>query len=342
MTYHVTCNTDNNYAQHCCAMLCSLFENNKECEFHVHVLTHSLSEKNTDEIGKLCNSYGNKYTIYDVDETKLEGVKFRKNRPLTKAAYYRILLPEILSNGIDKVLYIDCDMIIVGTVKELYDLEIEKYALAATLDCMPWNSIHRNQLQMEADERSFCSGIMMINLKYWRNTHATERLLDFSQKERSPVYLHDQDAFNYVFVKQWFLLPPKWNKASFSYLPAISGLAYFDIYEYVYQPKIIHFSSQAKPWLKIKTPYSHLYRKYLFDSGFEQPVFHNVSANDRLLFTIWNCKYIIRKYIIPLMPTLVMTIVADVLKFCKLLIFMTNSKRMKNFILKESIKAINQ
>ena len=92
MIYHVTCNTDDNYLQHCCAMLCSLFENNKEMTFHVHLLTHSLAADGKSFLNSLCQRYGYKINVYDVDEMKLEGVKFRKNRPLTKAAYYRILL----------------------------------------------------------------------------------------------------------------------------------------------------------------------------------------------------------------------------------------------------------
>ena len=61
-----------------------------------------------------------KITIYSVDESKLEGVVFRKNRPLTKAAYYRVLLPEVLDVSIEKVLYLDCDIVVVGEVKELF------------------------------------------------------------------------------------------------------------------------------------------------------------------------------------------------------------------------------
>ena len=44
--YNITCNTDDNYAQHCTAMLCSLFENNKDEEITVHVLCGNLSETN--------------------------------------------------------------------------------------------------------------------------------------------------------------------------------------------------------------------------------------------------------------------------------------------------------
>ena len=334
---HITCNTDDNYAQHCCAMLCSLFENNKESVFHIHILTHGLSDVYTTQIKLLCNRYNNKLTIYDVDESKLEGVKFRKKRPLTKAAYYRILLPEILEDKIKKVLYLDCDMIIMGNIEELFELELDNYALAATLDSMPWNSTHRKQLKMESDERSFCSGIMMINLAYWRSNNVVERLLEFSKRDRHPVFLHDQDALNYVFMKQWFLLPPKWNKASESYLPDISGLPYFDIYEYVYQPKVIHFSTNAKPWFNIKCPYSHYYRKYLNLSGFVNPVFVNISWKKKKTFYAQFFRYYIRKYVIPFLPSTLLLLVKDIVKILKLFTIVTNREKRRNYILKESL-----
>lgn len=340
MIYHVTCNTDDNYAQHCCAMLCSLFENNKDMVFHVHILTHGLATDNASFLNELCHRYNNELTIYDVDESKLDGVQFRKSRPLTKAAYYRTLLPEILPGNIERVLYLDCDMIVVGSVKELFELELDGYALAATLDCMPWNSIHRKQLQFEADERSFCSGIMMINIAYWRKYDVTPKLLDFSKRKREPVYLHDQDAFNYLFKKDWYLLPPKWNKASNSYLPAINGVAYFDIYEYVYNPKIIHFSSQAKPWLQIKLPYSDLYRKYLNISEFPNPVFKRIATKERIKFYTWNFKYYFRKYIIPFIPNVLLIILGDVIKYLKILYFVGDKKKRRDFMLKEGLKAL--
>ena len=340
MTYHVTCNTDDNYAQHCCAMLCSLFENNKDMGFNVHILTSGLSVNNMGQIKKLCEKYQSQLMVYDVDESRLEGVKFRKSRPLTKAAYYRILLPDYLDKSIERVLYLDCDMIVMGSLKELFDLEIDNYALAATLDCMPWNSIHRSQLQFEADERSFCSGIMMINLKYWREHDAMEKLLEYSKRDKNPVHLHDQDSFNYVFKKQWFLIPPKWNKPSNSFLTNMDNLQYFDIFEYVYNPKIIHFSSQAKPWLNMTFPYSSEYRFYLDLSGFDNPHFTKVTFRERLLFSIWNAKYYIRKYIVPFVPRLFIFVIEDIAKFFKIIIVLINRRQMKEFMLKESLKAI--
>ena len=56
----------------------------------------------------------------------------------------------------------------------------------------------------------------MINLDYWREKDAEEKLLEYSKREREVVYLHDQDSLNYVFKNQWYVLPYKWGVAPLS------------------------------------------------------------------------------------------------------------------------------
>lgn len=339
MIYHVTCNTDNNYVQHCCAMLCSLFENNKDMSLHVHVLTNALSINNEGEIKQLCSRYNACLTIHEVDESRLEGVKFRKHRPLTKAAYYRILLPEIIDQSIDKILYLDCDMIVVGSVSELFEIELDKYALAATKDIIH-SDLHRRQLHFTLEDTPFSSGIMLINLKYWRDHHSTKQLLDYSKRERKLVILHDQDALNYVFKGHWYIIPPKWNKHALSYMPDVKKLQHFDIYEYLYEPKIIHFSSDVKPWFNMKFPYSRVYRKFLAQSKYSTPVFIKIPLRERVSFEIMNIKYFIRKYIMPFIPNIVLLIIKDIIKIFTSIFSVFNRNRFRYYLVKEGIDAI--
>ena len=314
MIYHVTCNTDDNYLQHCCAMLCSLFENNKEMTFHVHLLTHSLAADGKSFLNSLCQRYGYKINVYDVDEMKLEGVKFRKNRPLTKAAYYRILLPEILAEDIERVLYLDCDIMVLGSVKELYEIDLSEYALAACQDACPYTDLHRRQLGLDMKDRAFCSGLMMINLKYWRKKNSEEKLLEYSKRDRDVVYLHDQDSLNYVFKNQWYVLPYKWGVAPLSIAIIDKVQKSFDIEEYVFNPKIIHYASPMKPWFDVWTPQRKPYLDYLKMSDFPDVRFVHVKYNSRIKAWINNIRYIINRYIRPFIPDIFELIIYDIYK----------------------------
>lgn len=284
MSFDVVINTDDNYVQHCAAMLCSLFENNNDHSIIVHILERNISLQNKEYLKRLSNRYNNDCFFYVVDESKLEGVQFRNNRPLSMAAYYRLLLASVLPMHISRVLYLDCDMIVLEDVSELFEIELDNYALAATMDSFPYSQKHRLQLHMQCGERTFCSGMMLVNLDYWRSQNSEAGLLEYAKRKREVVYLHDQDVLNYYFKGQWFLLPPKWNHVAATTicesLPEYKG---FDLYEYVFCPKIIHYAAPyLKPWINWSYPQSEYYKHYLALSKFPKPVLNRINFSLRL------------------------------------------------------------
>ena len=343
MIYNITCNTDDNYAQHCCAMLCSLFENNKDYTFSIHILSHSLSAKNSKQIESLCSRYNQKLQIYDVDESRLEGVKFREKRPLTKAAYYRILLPEILGENITKILYLDCDIIILNKIVDIYDIDISNYALAACVDSSPYSSNHRNQLGLSLTDLAFCSGVMLLNLEYWRSHNALVKLLEFSKRERVPVYLHDQDSLNFVFKNQWFVLPPKWNRGVMSFFQIHPGEKFFDYLEYDQTPQLIHYASNiAKPWYDVYFPERKYYLKYLYLSGFEGVKFDKRSFKQKIMVYESSLIYFLNKYIRPFVPNFIEIILKDTLDIIIMIgLLMVSPLKLNNKILKKRISKKN-
>lgn len=295
MNFNIVINTDDNYIQHAMAMLCSLYENNREHEITLHVLHRNLSEKSCNYINRLSARYDNYVRFYVVNEEPLQGVQFRKNRPLSMAAYYRLLLSTILPKELDKVLYLDCDIIVVRDIREIFEIEIDKFALAASLDRFPYSQQHRQQLHMEVGERTFCSGIMLVNLKYWREHNVELGLLEYAKRYRKEVYLHDQDVLNYYFKKQWFLLPPKWNRVATSVAP-LNYIHYhdFDKEDYVLSPMLYHYASVGiKPWMDAVSPEKSYYIRYLRMSGFQECSFISLPLRKRL-----NLFYITMKYII--------------------------------------------
>lgn len=300
---NVVINVDNNYMQHAMATLCSLYENNKEHKIILHVLQNGLTAKSRAYLDGLANRYGNAVCYYDMDDSLLEGVQYRKNRPLSPAAYYRLLLAETLPAELDKVLYIDCDMIILRDISEIFDIELDDYALAATLDQFPYSSQHRLQLHMQADQRTFCSGIMMVNLKYWRDNNVTPVLLEYAKRPRKEIWLHDQDVLNYYFKNKWFLLPPKWNKIhTTNRCPRYFAYRKFDYKEYVLSPMLIHYASVGiKPWYDAPCPHRSEYLKYLNLSEFREISFENISLRKTISLmkfcTMHHVKSLLLKYI---------------------------------------------
>jgi lipopolysaccharide biosynthesis glycosyltransferase len=264
-TYHIGCSTDDNYVHHASVMICSLLENNRENNIVVHLLHDVLSQENVDFLTSLVHRYGAGIVFHKVDVRRLAGVKFRTHRPLSMAAYYRLLLSSVL-DGLDKVLYLDVDTAVLGNVKPLFDLEMDGYALAAVKDVVPCFDDHRASLSIPYDSDYFCSAVMLVNLKYWREHDAEESLIEFAKRDRV-VYCHDQDALNYVFRNCWYQLPPKWNRFNMNYMRARDFRDYKDRFEYWRRPAIIHFSDYKPELNCIGIKCADIYRKYYILSG---------------------------------------------------------------------------
>lgn len=297
MKYNIVINTDDKYLQHAMAMLCSLYENNKMHEITVHVLCKELSDKSQAYIKDLTKHYGNDVFFYNVNEEILEGVQFRKKRPLSMAAYYRLLLSSILPENLDKVLYLDCDMIVMRDIQEIFNIEIDGFALAATLDIFPCSEQHRLQLHMEVGERTFCSGVMLVNLKYWREHNVEPGLLEYAKRHRDIVYFHDQDVLNYYFKKKWFLLPPKWNHTAVILRAAHNPLyKKYDLVSFVKEPMIYHYASVGiKPWYNAPVPLKSLYIYFLKKSQFPEIVFDKKPLGTYLKLSFLTLRYNVKK-----------------------------------------------
>lgn len=262
---HISCSTDDNYAQHCGVMLCSLFENNKQSQYVIHILMtkETLSEGNCNKLRRLIESYNSECIFHNVDCTLLREMPDREVRPLGAAAYYRLLFSTILDVSIHTVLYLDCDIIVNGNIDAIFELELDDYALAAVQDVEFYDDEHRMEIPVPYEKCMFNSGVIYVNLDYWRKHDVENKLLYYARKIRKRC-LHDQDALNAMFHHKWFRLPPKWNKFNSGCIKKKNFLTKNDWKEYMESPIIIHFLSSLKPWQDVPgLRYSNLYLKYI-------------------------------------------------------------------------------
>jgi lipopolysaccharide biosynthesis glycosyltransferase len=192
---------------------------------------------------------------------------------LTIATYYRILIPELLPHQYQKVIYLDCDLVINGDLGKLWDIEMgDNYLLAVQDQAAPYVSsaaglMNYQALGIAADAKYFNAGVLVINLEKWRSERIDSQLLEYLKNYQDFIRWHDQDALNGVLAGKWGELDPRWNQMPqiYSYSSwqdsPFSETTYNNI---VRDPYIIHFSSSSKPWnSREKHPYMHLFFKYL-------------------------------------------------------------------------------
>ena len=263
---HVLCSTDDNFAQHCGVMMCSLFSVGVNTHYIVHILEAGLSEENKQKLTSIGDMFQQDVIFHYVDKRYSEELKVHQDCNVSNAAYYRLYVSSIITDtSIDKILYLDCDVVINRDILDIFELDMTDYYVAAVRDVKnPIRENHQLSIGFSYQDRYFNSGILLLNLKKWRSDRIQETLVLKAKQLNSKTY-PDQDPLNAVFRNKWLELPPSWNR--------FNVVKYEDVYfknkadelEYIYNPRIIHFASPAaRPWMDMKfVPFGKKYEVIL-------------------------------------------------------------------------------
>lgn len=257
----ILCTPDDNYVPYCGIMLTSLFENNKDIDFEVYIMCETLELKNIENLELLSKRYNTKIHIIHVNKSTFKDCPIRNGDHVSIAAYYRLIAADILPKNLDRILYLDCDIIINSNITELYDHDINKYAFGAIIDEEYFNNAKYERLYYDKKYSYINSGVILFNLDYWRENNIAEKCLEYISKYPERIKFHDQDTLNAVLYKEMKLLPIRYNLQT-GFLLTDYTRYYEDempeILEAAKSPVIIHFTGASKPWFKGSR---HPYRK---------------------------------------------------------------------------------
>ncbi|GAB4382606.1 MAG: glycosyltransferase family 8 protein [Elainellaceae cyanobacterium] len=188
------------------------------------------------------------------------------------STYYRLLLPQIIPDHIQKIIYLDSDLIIQSDLGQLWDIELgNRSALAVQDICHRYvtrtNHINPKKYGIKDDCKYFNTGVLVINLERWRTDNTAEKAIDIIRNNPEEMLFADQDALNIVLAGQWGELDPRWNQmhAVHDYQSWQESLYSEEVFQDVVQhPHIIHFTTPPKPWSKgCNHPEQKLFFQYL-------------------------------------------------------------------------------
>lgn len=262
---NILCCIDRNYLMPLCVTMVSIFENNTNTKISIFVIGKDLTDKEKNIATEIAERYNQSISFYEIDNKQLEKLP-NVHGYLTNATYIRLFITEILSADIEKILYLDNDIIVNGNLKELWNTNIENHPCAVVLDSYSYNIEHFNRLQYPMSKGYFNAGVMLINLKYWREHKIIEKAMEFANKYPERIYMADQDIMNYLFQDSKILLPLKFN-AICTYFFRKKEVPYEiwnQLKEAQVNPIIIHFT-WIKPWFYEGTdhPLAEYFFKYL-------------------------------------------------------------------------------
>jgi lipopolysaccharide biosynthesis glycosyltransferase len=245
----VLCACDERYLPHAATMLCSLLEHNSVSRIHFFYSTIRNGE--LEKLKSLVARYGSKLLCYEMVAADFQDLRI--DRWISNAAYYRLLAARFLPAETEKVLYFDCDIIVRNGLNELWATDLAGRALAAVPDY--WLDPQSRGLPEGA--KYFNSGVLLINLPFWRQNNVAERAIAFIKNNPDKVTAWDQDALNAILVNQWVELPPHWNAQNEAHWRQESQS------RVAAKPAVVHFITDDKPWRwSNKHPFKREYHKY--------------------------------------------------------------------------------
>ncbi|MFZ7129918.1 glycosyltransferase family 8 protein [Avibacterium avium] len=256
--------SDNNYATH---LLC-LIKQIKNDDVNFYIFDLGISDKIKSKISSLSTDKINIQYI-PINKQKFEMLP-KTIDYISIATYARLKACEYLPKNIDKILYLDIDVIVSGSLKPLWDTDIEEYSIGACIDSYIEfkKPQYKRSISLEDEQFYFNAGVLLINLKKWRTLNVFNKAIEIAEKYKGTLYYQDQDILNIIFKNQ-----VKYLDCRFNFMPTlvdrIKKKAVLNPLEKTTMPILIsHFCGETKPWHKeSKHINTHIYNLNLSDKG---------------------------------------------------------------------------
>ncbi|RHW23503.1 glycosyltransferase family 8 protein [Nocardioides immobilis] len=247
----LACAADLKYLPHCAAMLSSVFATTKGVDITVH-FTHfpTFPPEELSVLSEFVRGAGARLNTLCVEDEVLATLP--STDALPSVVWQRVLLPQLLPD-LDKILYLDSDVIALGSVEPLWSLDIDDCYVAAVS-----NPMHEEmadwpeRIGLPDSAAYFNSGVLLMNLALLREDQCSERIIRHAVEHPEQVHWGDQCSMNVVLHARRYPLHPKWNVMN-NFVTYGRGEGLFedaDLAEALADPQIVHFEGlpESKPW----------------------------------------------------------------------------------------------
>lgn len=257
---------DQNYILPLKVMLSSIFVNHVNAVFGVYMVYSGILPRQIKEISEWVRQHGSELIPIEMDSDAFSDAPISGR--YTKAMYYRLLAYEILPEDVDRILYLDPDILVINPLDSLYETDLTGYLFAAashTALTQVTSRINRLRLNTYDMPEYYNSGVLLMNLTLQRRELHAEDIFSYVRENKSKLILPDQDILNGLY---WNRIKPlddsiynfDARKSNIYYLLS-SGLK--DVDWIMDHTVILHFCGRQKPWNKgYANKFSVLYKHY--------------------------------------------------------------------------------
>lgn len=254
---------DDNYAPFLCVSLKSILDNmNKDYFLKVYILNTGISEKNKSRIIEIAEENCNDVDVEYVDVAdRMDSLKDKTHLRdyYTNAIYYRIFIPSLFPQY-EKIIYIDCDIVLINDISKLYNVDLGDNIVAAvheeamsSFDCF---GSYSEEFLGVPRMQYFNSGLLVINTAEYRKEAIETKFINLMLSEKFEV-APDQDYLNVLLKDRVKLVDVGWNKTP------IPGKKFPDKLI-----SLIHYKLNFKPWHYKGVRYEEFFWKYAKETPF--------------------------------------------------------------------------
>ncbi len=296
-TLNVSLAFDDKYTHYAYVCIYSLLTNNTSSMVHLYILQYDLSDESRSLLTGLAEQFDAHIEFLFVDR----GL-FSEKLPITSKwpieVYFRLLLTELLPESVDRIIYLDSDMIVNGPLNEMFNTDMTGYNIAgcydlallpATLDLFLY--YRHKWFSKEFNEKTYInSGAILMDMTKLRKDYPLEVYLNAAKELEYKIYAPDQDLINYVHAdKIKHLDPRKYNYPA--YVASVEGVtdkSDVSIMHFI-GPKPwqggnhAHFSTERFWWeYAYKVPFAEdLMKQYILDSQIDPTITEELKGTDK-------------------------------------------------------------
>ena len=197
--------SDSNYASYLATAMASILENAPDDErLRFHIVDAGLTPRDAARIESLKSIRPFELTFYRPDLSEYLKLFPKHIGWLPVVCNCRLFLAKYLPKTLDKVLYLDVDLVVLGDLRELWNKRVDDVYFAAAPDRYVTEE-HKKTLGLPESRAYFNSGVLLVNVKKWRDEGLAEQAIDVCGEIYDKIRYQDQDVLNVIASRSDYL-----------------------------------------------------------------------------------------------------------------------------------------
>ena len=286
---HIACCSNEKLAPMFGVVVTSVGINVTSDDVMMYLLHNGLKDSTVKRLQKIADRYNVRLKFLEIDLEILKDCPTNtKLHYANVMTYARFLLPSMLPN-LDKVIYLDCDLVVCKDLQSLWETDVKDVAVAMAPDYNYNNEETLGRLGGHVSNY-LNSGVIVMNLDYWRKHDVQNRLLSYIIDKGKELIYNDQDALNVILDDERKQLSARYNVTPYYFHRNLDNYPkemHEEIREARIDPVVFHYLGPIKPWsLGCYLPGKKLFMKYQGLSGWRHVVIQKHFFK-RLVYTLF-------------------------------------------------------